>query len=164
MPLEASHKTWGKVSAHTEIADNQLRMLGQYHDEETGLHYNRFRYYDPEAGQSVSQDPIGLLSAINNYQYAPNNFAWTDPLGLNYERRLSGTPGIVTGGSSTKLGKNLSEAMGRARSAKWTGYQAQHLIASESRSHPVLRKVGIDLDDASNGIFTYQQSKTRRCC
>ena len=43
--------------------------------------------------------------------------------------------------------------MGRNRSASWTGYQAQHLIPSELKTHPVLKKVGIMLDDASNGIF-----------
>lgn len=66
---------------------------------------------------------------------------------------LSGAPGQVTGGSSSKLGKNLNEAMGRSRSDSWSGYQAQHLIPSELKRHPILEKVGIDLDDASNGIF-----------
>ena len=37
-----------------------FRWPGQYEDDETGLYYNRFRYYDPEAGEYVSQDPIGL--------------------------------------------------------------------------------------------------------
>ncbi|MCF5771446.1 filamentous hemagglutinin N-terminal domain-containing protein [Pseudomonas syringae] len=69
------------------------------------------------------------------------------------ERILSGTPGQVTGGSSSKLGKNLNEDMGRSRSDSWSGYQAQHLIPSELKRHPILEKVGIDLDDASNGIF-----------
>ena len=37
-----------------------FRQLGQYEDEETGLYYNRFRYYDPNTGGYISQDPIGL--------------------------------------------------------------------------------------------------------
>ena len=68
-------------------------------------------------------------------------------------RRIAGTPGEVTGGSSTTLGKNMMEAMGLPRSQKWTGYQAQHVIPSELRSHPVLQKIGMDLDNASNGMF-----------
>ena len=60
-----------------------LRFQGQYFDAETGLHYNRFRYYDPDIGRFVSQDPIGLAGGINNYQYAPNPVEWIDPLGLN---------------------------------------------------------------------------------
>ncbi|PWJ72511.1 UNVERIFIED_ORG: RHS repeat-associated protein [Pantoea agglomerans] len=55
---------------------------GQYFDAETGLHYNRFRYYDPDAGRFVSQDPIGLAGGVNLYQYAPNPLSWVDPLGL----------------------------------------------------------------------------------
>ena len=51
-------------------------------DEETGLHYNRHRYYNPNNGQFTTQDPIGLLGGVNNYQYAPNPVQWIDPLGL----------------------------------------------------------------------------------
>ena len=49
---------------------------------ETGLHYNRFRYYDPEVGRFIHQDPIGLLGGFNLYQYAPNPLGWIDPFGL----------------------------------------------------------------------------------
>jgi RHS repeat-associated protein len=59
-----------------------LRMLGQYFDATTELCYNRFRYYDPLVGRFISPDPIGLLGGENTYQYAPNVFSWTDPLGL----------------------------------------------------------------------------------
>ncbi|ECA8972391.1 RHS repeat-associated core domain-containing protein [Salmonella enterica subsp. enterica serovar Omuna] len=57
-------------------------MPGQYFDEETGLHYNLFRYYAPECGRFISQDPIGLRGGLNLYQYAPNPLSWVDPLGL----------------------------------------------------------------------------------
>ncbi len=60
-----------------------LRFQGQYFDAETGLHYNRFRYYDPDVGRFVSQDPIGLLGGNNIYLYAPNPVQWIDPLGLS---------------------------------------------------------------------------------
>ena len=59
-----------------------LRFQGQYFDEETGLHYNRFRYYDPDVGRFVSQDPIGLKGGVNLYQYSPNPIVWVDPIGL----------------------------------------------------------------------------------
>ncbi|TJZ72461.1 transposase [Bacillus amyloliquefaciens] len=68
-------------------------------------------------------------------------------------RLIPGTPGKVTGGSSTKLGKNMFEQMGLPRSTKRTPYQAQHIIPKEFRSHPVLKKLGMDMDDASNGFF-----------
>ena len=50
------------------------------------MHYNRFRYYDPDAGRFISQDPIGLAGGINLYQYAPNPLVWVDPLGLSRSR------------------------------------------------------------------------------
>ena len=55
---------------------------GQYFDAESGLHYNRFRYYCPKQGRFIHQDPMGLLGGINHYQYAPNSVNWVDPLGL----------------------------------------------------------------------------------
>ena len=61
-----------------------FRQLGQYEDEETGLYYNRFRYYDPSTGGYISQDPIGL--AGNNptlYGYVSDTNGRIDLLGLN---------------------------------------------------------------------------------
>ncbi|TDR35148.1 RHS repeat-associated protein [Tahibacter aquaticus] len=58
-----------------------LRFQGQFFDRETGLHYNRFRYYDPDIGKFSSQDPIGLLGGTNCYVYTPNPVNWVDPLG-----------------------------------------------------------------------------------
>ncbi|MBA55202.1 MAG: hypothetical protein CMK89_12175 [Pseudomonadales bacterium] len=69
-------------SENSTTAATSEPFQGQYWDEETGLHYNRFRYYDPGTGQFTQQDPIGLLGGINNYQYAPNPSGWVDPLGL----------------------------------------------------------------------------------
>ncbi|WP_142557538.1 RHS repeat domain-containing protein [Streptococcus mitis] len=57
-------------------------MQNQYADRETGLHYNFFRYYEPDAGRFVNQDPIGLLGGDNLYLFAPNITKWNDPLGL----------------------------------------------------------------------------------
>ena len=47
----------------------------------------------------------------------------------------------------------MMESMGMKRSTKWTGYEAQHIIPREMKHHPVLKKIGMNLDDASNGIF-----------
>uniref|UniRef100_UPI001F4FF3C4 polymorphic toxin type 47 domain-containing protein n=1 Tax=Pseudomonas rhizoryzae TaxID=2571129 RepID=UPI001F4FF3C4 len=59
-----------------------LRFQGQYHDPETGLHYNRHRYYHPETGSFITPDPIRLAGGLNSYRYAPNPTGWVDPLGL----------------------------------------------------------------------------------
>ena len=83
---QATYKAWGEVETLpvSEVEQN-LRFQGQYFDDETGLHYNTFRYYDPEVGRFLSQDPIGLLGGKNLYQYTPNPTQWIDPLGWVHE-------------------------------------------------------------------------------
>ena len=71
----------------------------------------------------------------------------------NATRLIPGKPGVVTGGSSTKLGKGMMEEMGLKRSMKWSGYQAQHIIPSEMAKNHVIQKIGMNFDDSSNGIF-----------
>jgi len=50
------------------VLEQPFRLQGQQFDQETGLHYNRFRYYDPVVRRFVSQDPIGLAGGINAFQ------------------------------------------------------------------------------------------------
>ncbi len=59
-----------------------IRMQGQHYDEESGLHYNSHRYYDPTLGRYITQDPIGLLGGWNLYRYTSNPAQEVDPLGL----------------------------------------------------------------------------------
>ncbi|WP_429088472.1 RHS repeat domain-containing protein, partial [Aeromonas veronii] len=83
---QVRYRAYGNVWRE-EIADvaTPLRFQGQYFDDETGLHYNRHRYYQPETGRFITPDPIGLAGGLNNYQYAPNPIGWVDPLGLHNE-------------------------------------------------------------------------------
>ncbi|WP_234991571.1 RHS repeat-associated core domain-containing protein, partial [Pectobacterium actinidiae] len=60
----------------------ELRYQGQLYDAETGLYYNRHRYYDAESGQYLSPDPIGLGGGIRPQGYVHNPLEWVDPLGL----------------------------------------------------------------------------------
>ncbi|WP_292916080.1 RHS repeat-associated core domain-containing protein [Nitrosomonas sp.] len=60
------------------------RFSGQYFDKETGLHYNYFRYYEPETGRYLSPDPIGLMGGINIYGYVGQSpLGFVDRLGLD---------------------------------------------------------------------------------
>ena len=62
-----------------------FRQLGQYEDVETGLYYNRFRYYDSNTGTYISQDPIGLAGNNPNlYAYTSDSNSEVDPCGLDY--------------------------------------------------------------------------------
>ncbi|WP_395608497.1 RHS repeat-associated core domain-containing protein [Pseudomonas sp. B22129] len=77
-------KAYGKISRlDASKIDNPLRFQGQYFDAESGLHYNRHRYYNPDLGRYLTPDPVKLAGGINAFQYVPNPTGWVDPLGLS---------------------------------------------------------------------------------
>jgi len=81
---EYSYQLLGKLIQETEYISVQqnLRYQGQYLDRETGLHYNTFRYYDPDIGRFTQSDPIGLDGGFNLYAYVKSPLTYIDPLGL----------------------------------------------------------------------------------
>ncbi|MBV4481727.1 RHS repeat domain-containing protein, partial [Pseudomonas khavaziana] len=80
----AHYRAYGQIARlDVRKIDNPLRFQGQYFDQESGLHYNRHRYYNPDIGRYLSPDPVKLAGGINGYQYVPNPTGWVDPLGLN---------------------------------------------------------------------------------
>ncbi len=86
----ASLDAYGAVrKVQGDREDCPFRWPGQYEDVETGLHYNRFRYYDPSAGSFTTRDPIGLDGGIAPYAYVSNPTTSIDVLGL------SGCPGLT---------------------------------------------------------------------
>ncbi|MGW8465964.1 RHS repeat-associated core domain-containing protein [Pseudomonas sp. CLCA07] len=92
----AKYNAYGKVTRLTlgggEQLEQPLRFQGQYFDAESGLHYNRHRYYDPDVGRYLTPDPIKLAGGLNPYQYTPNPTGWVDPLGLSGNCPPSGKP------------------------------------------------------------------------
>jgi RHS repeat-associated protein len=113
----AQYKVWGQAKeAISEAAlkagiRNPIRFQGQYFDEETGLHYNRYRYYDPEAARYITADPIGLLGGLNAYQYTPNPTGWIDPLGLRPKNKKAACPVC----SGTPCGNTRNPSRGAAQ-------------------------------------------------
>ena len=73
-----------------------FRQLGQYEDIETGLYYNRFRYYNPQTGTYISKDPIGLAGNNPNlYAYTFDSNTTVDPFGLDIINGVPQNPGVV---------------------------------------------------------------------
>ena len=66
-----------------------IRFQGQWADEETGLYYNRHRYYDPDMGRYITSDPIGLAGGLNGYGYVGDPLVSIDALGLSEWRLYS---------------------------------------------------------------------------
>ncbi|KPB92548.1 RHS repeat-associated core domain protein containing protein [Pseudomonas syringae pv. maculicola] len=100
----AKYRAYGNLATlDVSEIDNPLRFQGQYFDAETGLHYNRHRYYNPGTGRFLTPDPIKLAGGLNNYQYVPNPTGWVDPLGLNSE--CPGTKSVGDVGSPPEKAK-----------------------------------------------------------
>ena len=93
-------KTQGRLKKDERVyrnAHQPFRLQNQYFDQETGLHYNLMRYYEPEAGRFVNQDPIKLIGGDNLYQFAPNVQDWVDVFRLARRNK-----------NSKILGRNLT--------------------------------------------------------
>ncbi len=79
--LQGLHKKYLEEAANDPI-ECDLRYQGQIYDKETGLYYNRHRYYDTDSGQYLSPDPIGMAGGLRPQGYVHNPMDWVDPLGL----------------------------------------------------------------------------------
>ncbi|EML5772837.1 RHS domain-containing protein, partial [Escherichia coli] len=81
----AEYDEWGNQlnEENPHQLQQLIRLPGQQYDEESGLYYNRHRYYDPLKGRYITQDPIGLKGGWNFYQYPLNPISEIDPQGLN---------------------------------------------------------------------------------
>jgi RHS repeat-associated protein len=81
-----------------------LRFPGQYHDAETGLHYNWHRYYDPQTGRYITSDPIGLAGGLNTYAYVSGNpLSYVDFHGLARAHCVGVPAGMSTPGCKDQL-------------------------------------------------------------
>jgi RHS repeat-associated protein len=105
----ASYRAFGHAEIKNDTGRVQcnFRFKGQYYDKESGLHYNRFRYYDPRVGRYICQDPLRLAGGINSYSYARNPVSWIDPLGLSdFQPTVLGPDATVHRGMQTDQSGN----------------------------------------------------------
>ena len=139
----------------------RLRAAGQWEDTSTGLFYNRFRYYDPDLGRYISQDPVRVRLGLNLYSYCPNPITWTDPFGLgpSNDSGKSGEKKLATqypGGDQQHTFTDVKPARradgyypaegenGHAREAKSGRTSLSHRIKSEiRRDKALMTKKGI---------------------
>ena len=113
-----------------------FRFQGQFYDGETGLHYNRFRYYDSDVGMFISRDPIGLLGGNNVFQYAPNPIGWIDPWGLAKTTNLSALDKMSIEASQVlpeRTRSAVTVAVGRGESGQL------YVSTSEKTTRPAIR-------------------------
>lgn len=95
----------------------------------------------------MSKPKSGLFSGTTGHRFL-NLFLRKE------ERLIPGKEGHVTGGNSNTLGKNILHSMHVPTKVKRANYQAQHIIPVQiAKNHPVIKKIGMDIDHATNGIF-----------
>ena len=102
---------FGRVTETVNVVEQNLRFPGQYYDQETGLHYNYFRTYDPGTGRYVESDPIGLAGGLNTFAYVHGNpLRYKDPTG---EFAVLGIPMWMwfTGGAAATAGYGTTKAL-----------------------------------------------------
>ena len=136
MYREDGEKVWScELNSYGKIRSYQgeyktecpFRYQGQYHDGDTGLYYNRFRYYSPDEGMYLSQDPIRLNGGMSLYSYVSNTNRWVDRFGL-----------IKTG--ETPIQKNEVTTFGEFRRKSVPG---DNLEGHELLQHSVLQNEGL---------------------
>ncbi|WP_082683245.1 RHS repeat-associated core domain-containing protein [Entomohabitans teleogrylli] len=133
-----------------------LRYAGQYLDEESGLHYNTYRYYAPEVGRFTTPDPIGLAGGINLYQYAPNPLSWIDPLGLK---------SCFSSSTGQKRAEDIIKKHGGIQTAE-NRYQMPNRRAARQAASEIAGNLGSDRiitrkPDFRGGPYTWKDSQGR---
>lgn len=167
---QGQYQVWGnnceEWHAPEQVSRQNVRFQGQYLDRETGLHYNTFRFYDPDIGRFTQQDPLGLRGGINLYQYAPNPLSWIDPLGLEVVRvyhytSKEGYKGIMGTGVI-----NQSDPGARGRGAiqgKPKGVYVTTLTPEEMESTNVRGKMGLTKEKSTHFVsFEVDSGKVKK--
>ena len=138
---------WGRLKEETRVTDSAyqpFRLQNQYADRETGLHYNFFRYYEPDAGRFVNPDPIGLEGGFNVYQFAPNAQDWIDPSGnIAFVPILIAMGVGALTGAATDAGMQVASNVINGKDQNDIDYESVALCAGIGAiAGPVLGKVG----------------------
>ncbi|NVB42049.1 RHS domain-containing protein [Pseudenhygromyxa sp. WMMC2535] len=131
---QAEISAWGELRVILgDAADCPHRFAGQYEDRETGLFYNRYRYFEPGAGQYLCVDPIRLAGGLNSFAYVGDPLSEADPLGL-----------------ATCRGRIQAQGGGTEKSVPWT------------KDTPPTVSEGLDMLDSLKSQLTKPEFKARK--
>ena len=175
----AMHSAWGREIETSRdprakrAISTPFRLLGQYIDEETGLCYTRFRYFDPEVGRWVSPDPLGVLGGRNLFAFDGSPAADVDPWGLlrespgkaymgndhpdakNWLRGTHGNAGRIPESVAKRLLGRVFSSFADFRRAFWQAVAADPDASSGFRPQAVSRMQ----DGKAPRVVTQQQYK-----
>ena len=144
---------WGRLKEETKVTDSAyqpFRLQNQYCDRETGLHYNFFRYYEPDAGRFVNQDPIGLKGGENFYQFSTNIQNMIDPWGLNAGSVAKGVLSVIA----------IDIMTPDPSDAAWPKWIAYGVLISAAAATGV---VALSESDTCTGKCQEEKERKKRC-
>ena len=149
-PRDLKARSSSTTQALNHVEQN-LRFQGQYHDHESGLHYNRFRYYDSQTGRFVHQDPIGIEGGVNLFYFAPNPFSWIDPIGLSRSNcKICPICGGATKGRANKQAR-LRELANDPKQPRWVrGWIKNEMRHIETGNRKTIRLPGNSRNSPGN--------------
>ncbi len=165
----ASHSAWGQVletwrepgAKYGQPVESPFRLLGQYADEETGLCYTRFRYFDPEVGRWCSPDPLGIAGGYDLIGFNGSPTQAIDPFGLTagiyWFHDLENDNKLYVG-QSNNIERRLDEhrrdgrldSPGSAKTQEVAGDKFDREIAEQNKINEITDGKGIDPDKVSN--------------
>ena len=148
----------------SERSDILFRYQGQYEDVETGLYYNRFRYYDCETGTYLSQDPISIAGGLNIYAYVHDPNSWIDSLGLSPNLNTNTATGnfgiyeISINGDLHKIGKadlgRVTQSSGLPTRLHQQIRQLEKIHGKGNVTGVVVQDLGTTTTKAAKGVET----------
>ncbi|WP_437923277.1 RHS repeat-associated core domain-containing protein [Sorangium sp. So ce291] len=161
---EITRTAWGRAtSADGGAPFTPLRFRGQYADEETGLVYNKWRYYDPDAGLYISPDPIGLEGGLDAYAYAANDpTKYVDPDGLYAETTITDDEGNTYKGYSGSSGKGSGNVHPAVKAAMPGGVYNEHGTLIYPKGSAVSPGGCSEVDGLSNYLHAYEKKNPHK--
>jgi len=123
----AKHDPWGNTQEefNPHGIEQPIRLPGQHLDRETGLYYNRYRYYDSKIGAYINQDPIGLRGGLNLLKYSDTPLLEIDPYGL----QAAGPAASTKTGGTFGLGIEANKSRAYADGTHYVGEDTGHTYA-----------------------------------